>query len=41
VAVWGTDSAEVGDRLEREGVEKFADSYNAAVDTIGAKRAAL
>ena len=26
-----------GDRLEREGVEKFADSYNGAVDTIEAK----
>ena len=28
---------DVGHRLEREGVEKFADSYNGAVDTIEAK----
>jgi transaldolase len=41
LAELGIDEADVGWRLEREGVEKFADSYNAAVDTIGAKRAAL
>jgi transaldolase len=30
----GVDEDDVGWRLEREGVEKFADSYNGAVDTI-------
>ena len=34
LASLGIDEEEVGDRLEREGVEKFADSYNGAVDTI-------
>jgi transaldolase len=34
LASLGIDEDEVGDRLEREGVEKFADSYNGAVDTI-------
>jgi transaldolase len=37
----GIDEADVGWRLEREGVEKFADSYNGAVDTIERKRARL
>jgi transaldolase len=37
----GIDEADVGWRLEREGVEKFADSYNGAVDTIEQKRARL
>jgi transaldolase len=37
LAELGIDEDEVGDRLEREGVEKFADSYNGAVDTIEAK----
>jgi transaldolase len=41
LAALGIDEAEVGWRLEREGVEKFADSYNGAVDTIEAKRARL
>jgi transaldolase len=39
LAELGIDEAEVGHRLEREGVEKFADSYRGAVDTIEAKRA--
>jgi transaldolase len=30
----GIDEDEVGHRLEREGVEKFIDSYNGAVETI-------
>jgi transaldolase len=30
----GIDEDDIGDRLEREGVEKFEDSYNGAVDTI-------
>ena len=30
----GIDEGEVGDRLDREGVEKFTDSYNGAVETI-------
>ena len=30
----GIDEDDVGDRLEREGVEKFTDSYNGAVETI-------
>jgi transaldolase len=37
LAALGIDEDDVGWRLEREGVEKFADSYNAAVDTIRAK----
>ena len=37
LAELGIDEDEVGDRLDREGVEKFADSYNGAVDTIEAK----
>jgi transaldolase len=37
LASLGIDEDDVGDRLEREGVEKFADSYNGAVDTIEAK----
>ena len=37
----GIDEADVGWRLEREGVEKFADSYNGAVDTIRAKVGSL
>src|SRR5918996_4971804 len=34
LASLGIDEDEVGRRLEREGVEKFADSYNGAVETI-------
>jgi len=41
LAELGIDEGEVGWRLEREGVEKFADSYNGAVDTIEAKRTRL
>jgi transaldolase len=41
LAALGIDEADVGWRLEREGVEKFADSYNGAVATIEAKRARL
>ena len=37
LASLGIDEDDVGRRLEREGVEKFADSYNGAVDTIEAK----
>jgi transaldolase len=37
LAALGIDEDDIGDRLEREGVDKFADSYNSAVDTIGAK----
>jgi transaldolase len=37
LAALGIDEDDIGDRLEREGVEKFADSYNGAVDTIEAK----
>jgi transaldolase len=37
LAELGIDEDEVGDRLDREGVEKFADSYNGAVETIEAK----
>jgi transaldolase len=33
----GVDEGDVGMRLEREGVEKFAGSYNGAVETIQAK----
>jgi transaldolase len=41
LAELGIDEEEIGRRLEREGVEKFADSYNAAVETIEAKRQKL
>jgi transaldolase len=41
LAALGIDEDEVGYRLEREGVEKFADSYNGAVETIEAKRQKL
>jgi transaldolase len=41
LAELGLDEDEVGRRLEREGVEKFADSYNGAVETIEAKRRTL
>jgi transaldolase len=41
LAELGIDEGEVGWRLEREGVEKFADSYNGAVETIEAKRTRL
>jgi transaldolase len=34
LAALGIDEGDIGDRLEREGVEKFEDSYNGAVDTI-------
>jgi transaldolase len=37
LAALGIDEDDVGVRLEREGVEKFADSYNGAVETIQAK----
>jgi transaldolase len=37
LAALGIDEDDVGMRLEREGVEKFADSYNGAVETIKAK----
>jgi transaldolase len=37
LAALGIDEDDVGYRLEREGVEKFADSYNGAVETIQAK----
>jgi len=37
LAAHGIDEDDVGYRLEREGVEKFADSYNGAVETIRAK----
>jgi transaldolase len=37
LAALGIDEDEVGDRLEREGVEKFAESYHGAVETIEAK----
>ena len=41
LAALGIDEADIGWRLEREGVEKFAASYAGAVETIEAKRAAL
>jgi transaldolase len=41
LAALGIDEDDIGDRLEREGVEKFEDSYNAAVETIEAKRQKL
>ena len=34
LASLGIDEDDVGMRLEREGVEKFEDSYNGAVETI-------
>ncbi|HKQ01571.1 MAG TPA: transaldolase family protein, partial [Actinomycetes bacterium] len=34
LAALGIDEDDVGDRLDREGVEKFTDSYNGAVETI-------
>jgi transaldolase len=37
LAALGIDEDEVGDRLDREGVEKFTDSYNSAVEAIEAK----
>ena len=37
LAALGIDEDDVGDRLEREGVEKFSDSYNGAVEAIEAK----
>jgi transaldolase len=37
LAALGIDEDDIGDRLEREGVEKFIDSYNGAVETIEAK----
>ena len=39
LAELGIEEAEVMRELEEEGVERFADSYNGAVDTIEAKRA--
>ena len=41
LAALGIDEDDIGDRLEREGVEKFEDSYRGAVDTIEAKRQKL
>jgi transaldolase len=41
LASLGIDEGDVGRRLEREGVEKFSDSYNAAVETIEDKRKKL
>jgi transaldolase len=37
LAALGIDEDEVGDRLDREGVEKFTDSYNGAVEAIADK----
>jgi transaldolase len=39
LAELGIDEATVGRDLEREGVQKFADSYQAAVQTVETKRA--
>jgi len=39
LAALGIDEATVGRELEEEGVKKFADSYQAALDTVEAKRA--
>ena len=39
LAELGIDEADVGWRLEREGVEKFADSYRAVLDAVERKRA--
>jgi transaldolase len=41
LAALGIDEDDVGRRLEREGVEKFIDSYNGAVETIETKRRKL
>ncbi len=41
LAALGIDEATVGKELEDEGVRKFADSYQAALDTVEAKRAKL
>jgi len=41
LAELGIDEEEIGRRLEREGVEKFTDSYDGAVETIEAKRQRL
>jgi transaldolase len=41
LAALGIGEDEVGHRLEREGVEKFIDSYNGAVEAIEAKRQRL
>jgi transaldolase len=35
----GIDEEEVGEQLEEEGVDKFAASYQAMLDTIETKRA--
>jgi transaldolase len=37
----GIDEATVGQELEEEGVRKFADSYNQALETVAARRADL
>jgi transaldolase len=37
LAALGIDEDDIGRRLEREGVEKFTDSYNGAVDALRAK----
>jgi transaldolase len=37
LASLGIDEDDVGERLDREGVEKFTDSYNGAVDAIEGK----
>ncbi|HEY7607212.1 MAG TPA: transaldolase family protein, partial [Actinomycetes bacterium] len=37
LAALGIDEDDVGERLDREGVEKFSDSYNGAVEAIEAK----
>jgi transaldolase len=37
LAELGIDEDDVGDRLDREGVEKFTDSYNGAVEAIEGK----
>jgi transaldolase len=39
LAKLGIQEAQVMEELEREGVDRFAESYQAAVDTIEAKRA--
>jgi transaldolase len=41
LAELGIDEEDIGWRLEREGVEKFIDSYNGAVETIEGKRRKL
>ena len=35
----GIDEEEVGEQLETEGIDRFAASYQALIDTIEAKRA--